>query len=256
MQEASDFSVKILDFEVLDSTNTYAKDHIGSLEDGVLVSAKTQTAGRGRNGRSWVSPGNEENLYCSFVMKRITDPFRATVVSSLAVLSLLKEHAPQADLFIKWPNDVFAGEEKICGTLCECAAVTEHSPFSVIAGMGINVNTSREELDKIPQKAASLRSLTGRSFERKKLLGKLAENLARYYINYIGDPEKVFLRWKEQNRVLGKCVELEESSGKKRTVLVKDIVQDGRLLCVEGGKEFLFSSGDVRLVKNPGLFGK
>lgn len=250
-------SVKILDFPILPSTNTYAKENIALLEDGTLVCAEEQSAGKGRNGRSWLSPGKNENIYCSFVMKKIHDPFRATIVSALAVLALLKKHAPESDLFIKWPNDIFAGEGKICGVLCECTAPKADSPLSVIAGAGINVNTPEKELAAIPQKAASLSTLTGRIFQRKKLLGELAENLSRYYINYVQCSENVFQEWKTANRVLGRVVELEESSGKIHVCLVKDIAQDGRLLCVgDGGKEFLFSSGDVRIVKNPELFRK
>ena len=153
-------------------------------------------------------------------------------------------------------NDIFAGDAKICGVLCECTAQTEDSPLSVIAGMGLNVNTPQKILDAIPQKATSMFSLTGNIFQRKKLLAELAEYLLKYYINYVKCNNRVFQEWKEKNRVLGKWVELEESTGKKRFVRVKDIVEDGRLLCEEDGKEFLFSSGDVRLVKNPELFRK
>lgn len=249
-------SVRILDFPVLDSTNSYAKENIASLEDCSFVCACRQTAGRGRNGRTWLSPGDNENIYASFVMKKIHDPFRATIVSSLAVLSLLEKHAPQGDLFIKWPNDIYAGEGKICGVLCECSSASKTSPLSIIAGMGINVNTPPEVLHTIPLKAASLYSLTGEFFQRKKLLEELAESLFKYYINYIHCSDKLFSEWKEKNRVIGKCVQLEESTGRKRIVTVSDIAQDGRLVCEENGEKFLFSSGDVRLVKNPELFRK
>ena len=254
--QMDDFSVKILDFPLLSSTNTYAKENIAFLDDCTLIAAEEQSAGRGRNGRSWISPGKEENIYCSFVMKQINDPFRATIVSSLAVLSLLEKHIPGGDIFIKWPNDIFAGDAKICGVLCECTAQTKDTPLSVIAGMGLNVNTPQEVLDAIPQKAASMFSLTGIVFQRKKLLGELAEYLLKYYIKYVQCGSRVFQEWKEKNRVPGKWVELEESTGKRRFVRVKDIAEDGRLLCEEEGKEFLFSSGDVRLVKNPELFRK
>lgn len=256
MIQPHDPAVKILDFPLLDSTNSYAKENIALLEDRTLISAEEQSAGRGRNGRSWLSPGREENIYCSFVMKKISDPFRAAIVSSLAVLSLLEKHVPCGDIFIKWPNDIFAGDAKICGVLCECTAQTKDSPLSVIAGMGLNVNTPQKILDAIPQKAASMFSLTGKIFQRKKLLEELAEYLLKYYINYVQCSKILFLEWKEKNRVLGKYVELEESTGRRRFVTVKDIAEDGRLLCVEEGEEFLFSSGDVRLVKNPELFRK
>lgn len=252
----SDLSVKILDFPLLDSTNTYAKENIASLEDCTLVTAGEQTQGRGRNCRSWLSPGGNENIYASFVMKKIHDPFRATIVSSLAVLALLENHAPGKDIFIKWPNDIYAGEGKICGVLCECTAATKASPLSVIAGMGININTPPEELDAMDRKASSLHSVTGEFFQRKKLLAELAENLFKYYINYVQYSDRLFQEWKRKNRVLGKRVELEESTEKIRTVTVKDIAEDGRLVCMENGEEFFFSSGDVRLVKNPELFRK
>ena len=72
----------------VDSTNTYAKLHFEGLPDGALISADCQTAGRGRLDRKWYSPRGV-NIYASFVMKQISNPFYATIVASISVLDTL-----------------------------------------------------------------------------------------------------------------------------------------------------------------------
>ncbi len=98
--------------ETVDSTNTYARENFDRFPDATLITAGKQTAGRGRLGRKWVSPENQ-NIYASFLMKEISQPFYATIVSSLAVLRTLRATVPDIDCYIKWPNDIYVGHAKI-----------------------------------------------------------------------------------------------------------------------------------------------
>ena len=113
-------NINLLELESVDSTNTYAKDNFNVLADGTLVCAEMQTAGRGRLGRRWLSPAGT-NIYASLVMKRIDNPFYATVTSSLSTLAMLFAAWPRGSFFIKWPNDIYSGCRKISGILCEAA---------------------------------------------------------------------------------------------------------------------------------------
>ena len=236
-----------LNLESVDSTNTYAKDNFDVLADGTLVCAEMQTAGRGRLGRRWVSPPGS-NIYASLVMKQIRNPFYATVTASLAVLGMLLETLPRGGFFIKWPNDIYTGHKKISGILCE--AVSASGGISgIIAGIGVNINLEQSELDKIDQPAASLKTISGKSYDLAKLTGLLAEKLAEYYGVYLDSPEKLFAEWKKFNRILGHPVTLIEPGGANCRVLVRDIAESGELIVEENGILRKFNCGDVTLGK-------
>lgn len=243
--------VNLLEFETVDSTNTYAKDNFDALADGTLICADMQTAGRGRLGRRWISPPGV-NIYASLVMKRIRNPFYATAAASLATLAMLLQTLPRGGFFIKWPNDIYSGYEKVAGILCE--AVSSGSAVSgVIAGIGVNINLDRRELDRIGQPAASLKSLSGKEFDIRGLTSVLAEKLADYYGVYLSSPEKLFSEWKTHNRIIGRSVTLTDPAGAEHRVTACDIAENGELIAEENGKTFHFNCGDVILGKG-GLF--
>ena len=150
---------KIHFFETLDSTNTYAVRHFDELSDGDLVVAKKQTAGRGRLNRKWIS--TEGNLFASFVIKEpFSEPFYATMVSSLSVVAAIHKLYPGITPEIKWPNDVILNGKKICGVLCE-GVIREGKLKGIICGIGVNLNFTQEELDSIDQPAISLSVAVG-----------------------------------------------------------------------------------------------
>ena len=239
----------VLIFDTIPSTNTYAKEHIGELEDGTLVAAWEQTAGRGRFDRKWLSPPGV-NIYASFVMKKISDPFLATASASLAVLELLESAYKEGNFFIKWPNDIYAGECKICGVLSERVVSRDPEKSGVIAGMGININMTKEDLGAAGQPATSLHILSGKNFQLENLLSKLAESLLRCYINYISSPQNSFQEWKKRNFVLGKEIEIGDAFSHAERVFVEDIDENGLLVCRYGNGEVKkLSAGDVRILK-------
>jgi BirA family transcriptional regulator, biotin operon repressor / biotin---[acetyl-CoA-carboxylase] ligase len=132
--------------DTVDSTNEEAKRRArAGAEDGTLIWAREQTAGRGRDGRTWVSPPG--NLYLSLVLRPDCPPARAAELSFVAAVSLgaaLGELLPpMVPLNYKWPNDVLVGERKVAGILLE----TEGSAGSgepldwLVLGMGVNIAT-------------------------------------------------------------------------------------------------------------------
>lgn len=239
--------INVLELESVDSTNTYAKNNFDELLDGTLVVAEEQTAGRGRLERKWISPAGK-NIYASLVMKNITNPFYATIVSSLAVLDLLGNTEPRIEFFIKWPNDIYTADRKISGILCEYTVGTG-GVKGVIAGVGININLDRAEILAIDQPAASLKYLTGRDYNVKKLVEELAYSLKRYYIIYSNSPEELFAEWKQRNFVIGRRIEVVDAAGSVKRVFVKDIAGNGELLAEMDGSLFRFSCGDVRITR-------
>lgn len=127
-------------FETLGSTNDEAMGRAAAGDRGPLwIVAASQGAGRGRQGRVWVSPPG--NLYASLLLVDAVEPalawqlgFVAGVALADAVAALLGEPGHVA---IKWPNDLLAGEAKLAGILCE-ASRTEAGSFAIVLGFGVN----------------------------------------------------------------------------------------------------------------------
>lgn len=241
---------RILFLDRVDSTNLHAKRHFAELADGVLVAAGEQTAGMGRQGRRWLSPAGE-NIYASYIMKHVHVPYLATAAASLAVLKTLREYDGNSLYFLKWPNDVYCGTEKICGILSEGILRRGGNGFDgVIAGMGININGTAESLAGAGQ-AVSLRMRTGCVFSVKKVLSSLAKHLSACYIKYLNAPEQMYSEWKAENRLIGRMLEFETPDGLKFRAELHDLSENGDavLLPADGGIR-IFSCGDVRILKD------
>lgn len=233
--------------EQVDSTNQYVRDHFDDLPDGCLVAAKTQTAGRGRLGRQWLSPP-EENIYATWVIKQLTEPYLATAAGSLAVLETLREYAPDVNFFLKWPNDVYADHAKICGILTEGVTGTGNTLKGAAVGIGININSKAETFAGLPP-AASLASLTGNVFFVKNVISALVKRLSACYITYLNAPDVLFTRWKTENRLIGRELEFQPASGEPFRAVFRDVLRTGEaLLETETGVQS-FSCGDVRILK-------
>jgi BirA family biotin operon repressor/biotin-[acetyl-CoA-carboxylase] ligase len=135
--------------ESVDSTNEECRRHIPDIDNLSVVSALSQVSGRGQRGNTWCSaPG--ENLTFSVVLKfpanvtagelepmQAYDQFVLSEIAALAVVDLLAGHDIQAK--IKWPNDIYVGDRKICGMLIENSLRGEWIQHSII-GIGLNVN--------------------------------------------------------------------------------------------------------------------
>ena len=235
----------IVRLDVVDSTNTYAKDHARELPDGTLVSARVQTAGRGRMGRSWLS-GAGLDIMATCVFKKLDRPFLAGAITGVAALDVISEAAPELSAYLKWPNDIYVGSAKLAGLLSE--AVWERGAMQcIVCGIGVNVNSGDELLSGAGQPAASLFSLTGRHFDVDFLIDGLAKAVNRHYIKCQHPPREVFARWRGCNRLAGRVIEVVDPSGRSMTGLFRDVDEDGAMLFVCDGVERRFTCGDVKI---------
>ena len=142
--------------EKVDSTNKWAKEHIAELKDKTVVYTFNQTAGRGRLNRSWNNTGSD-NIYASIVLKPSDEMKEVysnlTQYLCVVLAQIFDEYGVIAQ--IKWPNDIRVNHKKISGILAE-GVNTGSKLEGIILGVGINLNTSKEVLDKINQPATSL----------------------------------------------------------------------------------------------------
>ena len=167
--------------EVVDSTNIRAKE-LGEkgAPHGTLVVAEQQTAGKGRRGRSWVSPPGS-SIYMTLLLKPEVDPSRAPMLTLLMAYAIADAFRGEKnlDVQIKWPNDLVLNKKKICGILTEMSAEVGYVHYVVI-GVGINVNTESFQ-EEISQTATSLRIEEGVKFQRAELIAAIMQKFEMYY---------------------------------------------------------------------------
>jgi len=160
------------------STNDEAKRGARSrAPHGATWLAEEQTAGRGRQGRSWVSPRGE-NLLFSVLLRIDCVPSRlplVAIVAGLAVRDAVAHAAPSADVRIKWPNDVVVGTKKIAGILVE-AITSGRRIEAVVVGAGVNVHT-RLFPDDLAERATSVSLVSSEPPDRDVLLERILEGI-------------------------------------------------------------------------------
>lgn len=154
------------------STSSYLRSAMPEAPHGLVVAAHTQTAGRGQRGNSWeAAPGM--NLTFSICLRPVwveaRRQYSLSEAVATAIVMTLRPLVPEPGLLtVKWPNDIYYGDRKLCGILIEnsiSGAVIERS----IAGIGINVNQDAF-LSDAPN-PVSLRQITGRTHDLDRLLG-------------------------------------------------------------------------------------
>ena len=168
--------------ESTDSTNSEAKRRSGALDNLSVLAAVEQTAGRGRGSHSWIStPG--ENLTFTVVLRfgpggiaplPASEAVRITHFCTLAVCDFLEAEGLQPR--IKWPNDVWVEDRKICGILIENSFA---GGFVDEAIVGIGLNLNQKEFDPALPNPVSLQQLTGRQFDPAAALDELYKAICR-----------------------------------------------------------------------------
>lgn len=238
-------------FTSIDSTNRFLKELPPSNQLEVCC-AEIQTQGRGRFGRQWHSPFGE-NIYCSSRWNLNYDLSKLSglsLITSLAILRTLNEFKLAADIKIKWPNDIYWNNKKLCGSLIEIIAESNGNA-QVIIGIGLNVNTDTEN-HPLPDKPwCSLYEITQSYFDRNRLIASLLHNLGRYLSKFIKYDLNAFMdEWNQADYLAGKLIHITQSH---RSLAGKacGINAMGQLILEDAtGIRHLLSSGDTSLQRS------
>ena len=163
-----------------DSTNRWLKDH-GAANDGQAFVCWTdyQTAGRGCGKNSWESERGQNLLFSVLVRPTFLDAGSQFVISMMmanAICKQLSRLLPAESISVKWPNDIYVGDRKICGILIENHLRGRHIAESVL-GVGVNVNQKRFVSDA--PNPVSLAQLTGHEVERLPLMEAIVESFCK-----------------------------------------------------------------------------
>ncbi|MCH5218672.1 MAG: biotin--[acetyl-CoA-carboxylase] ligase [Muribaculaceae bacterium] len=159
------------------STNAYVKEHRDSVEPMTMVLARRQTAGRGQRGNSWESaPGENLTFSLRFVPRGIrpTEQFTISEAAALAAVDTLAAYGVKAA--VKWPNDIYVADGKVCGILIENVIAGTEIAESVI-GIGLNVNQTVFESDA--PNPVSMAGLTGRRYPLEEVTATFGRALRR-----------------------------------------------------------------------------
>lgn len=230
-------------FRVVDSTNTVAKNSL--CQNGDIFIAETQTAGKGRMGREWVSEKNA-GIWMSIALMPNADAEainRITLVTGIAVCKTLRE-LYSLPFEIKWPNDIVIDGKKVCGILTEGVADATRVE-KVIVGIGINVNNLSFD-NHLKSKATSLYLLTGKKSDRTKIINRLAEVFEEYYLKFTSCTIKsVMDEYKLLCATLNKEVELTKNKEHIKA-FAYDVTDNGELVVKkEDGTTLTVNSGEV-----------
>jgi BirA family biotin operon repressor/biotin-[acetyl-CoA-carboxylase] ligase len=179
-------------------------------QEGVVVFAETQSKGRGRLGRKWVSPAGR-GLWFSVLLRPNMPPQEATRITIAAATALGRAIRAEAGLSaqVKWPNDLLISGKKIAGSLTELSAELDHVRH-VILGIGLNVNMSSSDFPpELRQTATSLRIESGQPVHRAKLAAAILRELDRDYARIrAGQFEAVADEWERLCSTLGRHIHI------------------------------------------------
>jgi BirA family transcriptional regulator, biotin operon repressor / biotin---[acetyl-CoA-carboxylase] ligase len=227
---AARFGAAIEYFASTDSTNSVAQRlaRDGAAE-GTVVIAETQTKGRGRLGRTWLSPPFR-NLYLSIVLRppvAVAEAPRLGLVVGLALAETVAEWVPGTAL--KWPNDVLVDGRKVAGILMEMDAEDDRVR-AVIAGIGVNLNMTPDDLPAdLRDKATSVGAVSGAPVDRVAFASRLLSQVEARYRQCL-DQGFAALRplWDRLSCLHGREVEIDDS-GRRYCGTVCGLADDGTL---------------------------
>ncbi|HVY71359.1 MAG TPA: biotin--[acetyl-CoA-carboxylase] ligase [Verrucomicrobiae bacterium] len=239
-------------FEQTTSTNDVveklARDGV---REGVVVFAESQTKGRGRLGRPWLSPPRQ-GLWFSILLRPNLRPQAATQLTVVGATALARAFRSFGNVRpnIKWPNDILIKGRKVAGILTELSADPDHVKH-LILGIGIDVNiTSTEFPPELRKIATSLKIETGEHWNRAELAARVLQELDRDYARVIEDRFPALAdEWEEQCETIGRNVAIQ--MGERRVQGRAEALDDDGALLVrtQHGRLERVIGGDVTMEK-------
>jgi BirA family transcriptional regulator, biotin operon repressor / biotin---[acetyl-CoA-carboxylase] ligase len=244
--------IKTTHLEKVDSTNKWAKQNIHEFNKDLItcITADEQTDGYGHFQRKWISPkGKNINATFCFLLKK--DTLHLTSIGQVIAFSLAKvlmnlNFSPK----IRWPNDILLSNKKLSGVLCETKF--EKEDVHLFLGIGININTEKNDLQKIDQLATSLKEESSKEFDKEKILKLLQDE---FIANLQIFKKEGFTPFHSQieNLLAYKGEQITCTDGKKEYCgICHSLTNDGRLnlFLPEEKKIKTFSSGEVHSIRS------
>ncbi len=237
--------IPITVYKSINSTNTEAKLMImNNAVHGTVIISEEQLAGRGRMGRDFYSPP-ESGIYMSIILKpnlNVADSVLITTAAAVCV-SLAIEKITGLITKIKWVNDIYLNDKKVCGILTEAVTDIESGTInSVVVGIGLNVKTESFPKD-IENVAGSILNMQENKFIRNQLTAEIINNV----LSMLGDlsSRKFIEIYKERSMILGERVRYNKDN-QWFEGYAQDIDQNGGLIVLhDNGHKEILNSGEI-----------
>jgi BirA family biotin operon repressor/biotin-[acetyl-CoA-carboxylase] ligase len=245
---------EIISYKKVDSTNDIAYGLAEKkMKEGTVIIAEEQARGKGRHGRTWISPP-KGGIYMSCILRPELAPNEITKITLLAAVAVAKAIRAVTGLpaSIKWPNDILVEGKKVCGILTEMKAEQDRVDF-IILGIGVNVNTPAKAL---PKGASSLKAELhdigkDAAVSRVELAKNILEAVEKYYdILKESGAAPIIEEWKNLSAMLGSRIKVILP---RRTfeAQAETIDRDGALIVrLDSGVLERVSSGDIVMVRS------
>ena len=235
--------------DTTDSTNNYAKKLAEEgAPDNTIVIANEQTSGKGRMGRSFISPKNT-GIYMSIIMRPDMKIDISQMLTSCIAVSVAKaiDSLYKCNTQIKWVNDLILNDKKICGILTEAAIDCEAANFKyIVVGIGINVTSICSAFDQeLLEIASSLEDETGIVIPRSKIIAAVIDSVINDYRSL---SSRSFLdEYRKRSWIIGKPVTVSAHGIQKEAVAVDIYDTAGLVVKYDNGETEVINSGEARV---------
>ena len=231
-------------FESIDSTNLYIKNHYLTLDDFSIVETSYQTNGKGRNNRVWKSEKGDNLLFSLLVkdQKIIKEASYLSLVAAISVFEFLTNKLQLENVSIKWPNDIYVNEKKICGILLE-----GQLPEYVVIGIGLNVNQN-EFLGDYHHTPTSIYLETHKKHEISEIKVDMFDILRNNVLNSMHLKHHFYEIFSKHNYLKNKEVSF-LINGEYLIGKVKEIDKNFNLIIDTGKEKITLTSGEVSILK-------
>lgn len=236
---------EVLYFDTIDSTNTKAQELAEKgYPSGTLVVADKQESGKGRRGRSWVSPSGT-GIFMTLMIKPDINPNNASMLTLVAALAVAKAitSVTGEEALIKWPNDIVVNSKKVCGILTEMNAQFDYINH-IVVGIGINVHNESFP-EEISQMASSLMiEAGGKRFHRAQIIAETMSYFEQYY--------DTFLKTQDLSALVREYDELLVNRNKSVRVLDPKEPFDGKAMGITPRGELIVDTWESRKLVSSG----
>lgn len=236
---------EVLYFDTIDSTNTKAQELAEKgYPSGTLVVADKQESGKGRRGRSWVSPSGT-GIFMTLMIKPDINPNNASMLTLVAALAVAKAITSLTgeEAMIKWPNDIVVNGKKVCGILTEMNAQFDYINH-IVVGIGINVHNESFP-EEISQMASSLMiEAGGKRFHRAQIIAETMSYFEQYY--------DTFLKTQDLSALVREYDELLVNRNKSVRVLDPKEPFDGKAMGITPKGELIVDTWESRKLVSSG----
>jgi len=241
----SSLNITVRVFDEIDSTNAYLKRNASGFNAPALVCANKQTAGRGRLGKSFISPPG--GCYFSLLIRPqidVTMASKFTICAAVGVAQAIKE-LTGLPAQIKWVNDIYVEGKKICGILCETSVADGENLDYIICGIGINIKAPVDGFpNEIKPLAASISDF-GASVDSNDLIALIVNNILSFSPDF--DIKDYIEKYRSLSCVVGKSIKVIKQ-GREIEAAAESICDYGSLLVkYPNGNTESLNSGEISI---------